>query len=1100
MPNKSRTFTAFLFLLLTLSAALSSYFLAYFHSQKQENVQLRYEPYSWHSDWIRPAEAGSSSACFRKEVYIPDIPTNAYLAVAADNFYQLTVNGETLTAFNHPAMANTLPKGATLYNELGYPRYGAVGNVYNIKKWLVPGRNIICIYVRSDQGTPRMGVEGAIDAGDRQVIRGDGSWKAITHAMSRHDIAWNQVDCSDLDWPNAVDTQQRVTVPLDGDVSALNTPLFGSVIVPADAMPGFSSVKYHKSLHFNEASEEGWLRVNCPYRYDVYINDELVGGTYTIRRFSRPFFAMQGFIDSFDRIEYTPLSYQYPQANPRDTVDVYTYRSLFVKGDNTIDIVAHPHQFEVLDATPASICVDVQTTEKDGSQTRFASDGTWTIQRAGSGWERAVIIGARDGQMGIHWRSVLRGKVFPIERIVRDQQQAFGFALAAILFLIVLAAGTLRLLYPFPVQQLGMILLLLVLPGLVPLVTCAVIQAVFSSSPQDIFFSTPRFSQLVLEAAAAAWLLMGAGIVIHVLSRRRLAVTWVDGPVGEQTVVKRETPQKRLLAFFGRLLDHYGYAIVLSIIVAAAALLYLHNLNRSGFIPDEYVSMLAARGILRHGIPIYEQTGIIYARSALFHYTLAPFMAMAIHTGDLGWTRMPSILYQILTVLLIYQFAKTLKGRPAGLTAALFTAFSPFMIYYARETRFYSQFAFYDTLTCYLLWMSLKQPERKWLRYGTIFAYIAAYESQQIAMTIVPAALIAIMFSGQLKLWLEKRVLALMALALAVMCTDIYLFLEFCQTPLPFVDIDSVMLLALHSDRLEMIPSMLLMSNEREQILLFFLFLCNLTYALVRTVTQVGSPKKGEGTGWHWWSYLNLLLIMQCALIGLIIPRPVSRYAVHLVPLLSLVGACTLAAIAEHGKRWLLQAQIAPARGRLVVNALAILLVAAGFASYRPLRVWNTTDREVNRNLTSSARYVYKHQRPGDKVIFFSPEVAMVEIGHCDYMWRPSHGSIFKYVGKDGVLRERNSGAVVVDNVDKLRQLTLSSQRVWIVLHPGAIGDNVATNNDFSNESLIMAEFVGDNYQNVYEAFGTEVLLWDRASNHYVDPAPYRGYDQFRFQ
>ncbi len=221
--------------------------------------------------------------------------------------------------------------------------------------------------------------------------------------------------------------------------------------------------------------------------------------------------------------------------------------------------------------------------------------------------------------------------------------------------------------------------------------------------------------------------------------------------------------------------------------------------------------------------------------------------------------------------------------------------------------------------------------------------------------------------------------------------------------------------------------------------------------------------------------------------------RPSNRYIVHAVPLVALIASCVAIELGQSLYRLAKAALGAPASARLIQwgYALGVALICA--AAYRPVRVWNTSERSNNRGITEASRFVAAHRRPGDKIMYFSPEVAMVELDQCDYMWRPRRGSIFKYMGPDGRLRERNSGAIVVDNPDKLLRVLAENQRVWLVIHPGSIGI------PGPEVSGAMAQLLQDNFQIVAEPFGMQVLLWDRRLNVYHDAVRGYGFDQYNF-
>lgn len=90
-------------------------------------------------------------------------------------------------------------------------------------------------------------------------------------------------------------------------------------------------------------------------------------------------------------------------------------------------------------------------------------------------------------------------------------------------------------------------------------------------------------------------------------------------------------------------------------------------------------------------------------------------------------------------------------------------------------------------------------------------------------------------------------------------------------------------------------------------------------------------------------------------------------------------------------------------------------------------------------------------------MIFLGPQQALIEMDQCDYYWRPIKGSLYKYVSRDGMIRDRNAGAIVIDDVDKLRSVLVNHRRVWIVLPQEALN------------SQAMSTYVSENCNIVYK-------------------------------
>jgi 4-amino-4-deoxy-L-arabinose transferase-like glycosyltransferase len=1068
-------------LLLLAPIVLTALLSAFFYYQARFDEGFRYYPYAWHAQWITSPYHDSKTACFRKTVFLPGQVQNAYLVVAADNFYELQVNDVSPNAFFRPGLSRTMPKDSTTYNALGYPRM-QIGRIYNIGPYLHAGRNVITVQVQADSSQPRLAVQGVIHAGYRQEIVSDATWKCAPYEQQKDGVDWESVRFLDMTWAHAVSTGQSVAIPADGDAEVFDKPMQAYFIGAATSYLN-QTARYRRTVIFPGKATEGWIRIATVTPYDFFLNGRLIGSTAVLDRYSRNLVSKRGDYDVLGRVQTTNFAYQYPSARVGANLDVYLLRNVFRTGPNLLEVTLHPREASELRNLP-TFYLDGRIAFSDGSAQTLGTDGAWQsqVEAGGERWQAARIAsypGSRYvGEATIRIRNKIDAGGGTYARISRNTL-IFALAFLGLTFLMAVA---IRLFGKGHRAPLLPTMSLLCVPTTVVLAGGFFAQAIFISSPQDIYFSNPLFAHNVLIVAAVA----GIGALLVVCwQARRAQPRDLSAPVVQSV--------ERLDARLPALVRHWGFAAAIALIMLSALSFYLHGLGNDDYLPDEYVSILAARGILHRGIPIFEHTGIIYTRSALYHYLLAGSLALSGGVPTPLTTRLIATLWQLALIPLVYLFGREIKSRKAGLAAAALTAFTPYMIYYAREARFYTELAFFTTLTFYLLLKSVRNPDRNGYRVGVVLAFCGAYLSQQFAFAMIPAIVLIIVFSGQTRAWLRRGNLAWILFAIGVMGADLYAYLKWCQTPLPFVDEESVLPLALHTDVLELLPSMLLSSNERAQLPLGLLFLGGLVYMALRLFRAPDPEAERPAGEWSWGNYLYLSAGLTILVTTLTSSRPANRYIVHVVPLVALIAACAAQEMGQSLYRLAREATGAASSARLTQwgYALGVALVCA--AAYRPVRVWNTSERSNNRGISAASRYVAQHQRLGDKIMYFSPEVAMVELNKCDYMWRPRRGSIFKYLGPDGRLRERNSGAVVVDNADKLRRVLASNQRVWLVIHPSSIG---TPGPQVSGE---MAQMLQDNFQIVYEPFSMEVLLWDRSQNTYRDSVRNYGFDQYNF-
>jgi 4-amino-4-deoxy-L-arabinose transferase-like glycosyltransferase len=94
-----------------------------------------------------------------------------------------------------------------------------------------------------------------------------------------------------------------------------------------------------------------------------------------------------------------------------------------------------------------------------------------------------------------------------------------------------------------------------------------------------------------------------------------------------------------------------------------------------------------------------------------FYYLLLHFWIRFFGETETA-VRMLSVCFSVLTVVVVYQLAAKLFTRRTAFFAALFTAISPFQVFFAQEARMYSQLAFLSAASFYFLVLCLKDHTR----------------------------------------------------------------------------------------------------------------------------------------------------------------------------------------------------------------------------------------------------------------------------------------------------------------------------------------------------------------------------------------------------
>jgi mannosyltransferase len=146
---------------------------------------------------------------------------------------------------------------------------------------------------------------------------------------------------------------------------------------------------------------------------------------------------------------------------------------------------------------------------------------------------------------------------------------------------------------------------------------------------------------------------------------------------------------------------------VISIALSLLALFVrLTGLSLDGLWFDEVFSVRAARMGLSEIISLTSND----VHPPLY-YLLLHFWMKLFGETEIG-VRMLSVSFSVLTVFVLYYLALKLFTRRTAFFAALFTALSPLQVFYAQETRMYSQLAFLAAASVYFFTCSVKDGKR----------------------------------------------------------------------------------------------------------------------------------------------------------------------------------------------------------------------------------------------------------------------------------------------------------------------------------------------------------------------------------------------------
>ena len=178
-----------------------------------------------------------------------------------------------------------------------------------------------------------------------------------------------------------------------------------------------------------------------------------------------------------------------------------------------------------------------------------------------------------------------------------------------------------------------------------------------------------------------------------------------------------------------------GRTVVLTLLTLAGAFLRLWHLGAKSLWLDEGATVALARASWQH-------FGWVWWHGEASLQTIY-FLLMRgwIHGGlSETWLRLPSALFGIASIPMLYVVARKLMPDIAALGAAALLAFSPAHIYYSQEARGYALATLLVLLSTYFFVLAVEQDRSRYWMLWTIVSIVAFYTHLFAALVLVAQA------------------------------------------------------------------------------------------------------------------------------------------------------------------------------------------------------------------------------------------------------------------------------------------------------------------------------------------------------------------------
>lgn len=179
--------------------------------------------------------------------------------------------------------------------------------------------------------------------------------------------------------------------------------------------------------------------------------------------------------------------------------------------------------------------------------------------------------------------------------------------------------------------------------------------------------------------------------------------------------------------------------LALILIIVVATLLDLRNLGSQSLWYDEALSNAVANS---HGA-IFVELAFAREASMAFYYQTLHLWLMLVPSTDFN-IRLPSIIFAVAALPVLYLIATKLFSPAIGLVAAILLAVNPFFLSYAQEARGYTLAVLLSLLSWLFIIESCREPRPSNLLKYVCATTLAIY-SHNLAMLILPAQAAAVL-------------------------------------------------------------------------------------------------------------------------------------------------------------------------------------------------------------------------------------------------------------------------------------------------------------------------------------------------------------------
>ncbi|HWP45758.1 MAG TPA: glycosyltransferase family 39 protein [Candidatus Limnocylindrales bacterium] len=1067
-------------------------------------------PLSWgNAQWIA-TQTEAPQGYFRKNLYLPRKVNHAWIKVAAPDSYTLLVNG--------------ISVGKKTFHAIN------VSGVYDITPYLRTGKNVIGVLVRLSvyPGTGRTLVEGAYvdDVNQETRFISDGTWKVkiVEERQGEGTILWSSPSFDDGNWPFAKvlgpANIERV-YPLNVDYGATEDSVTAIEIPPTHPQliteaphgewiwypdPEVRTAYFQKVLDLSHRIREVWIRVAASQRYNLEVNGIEIASidqslNPTIQSTSTTNIVTS--TTSIAPVTPTRSTNRIPAGVPQNpaegtgspapsksgqlsgSLDIYNITPFIHPGSNRIGVSVHGER------SSQALLVDGLMVHQNGEVEWFKSDSSWktlpvedlspqhsleTVPSKSLLKDARIVGKYPDLPWGLLKKNA---KIITLpsnlQTIAWLLLLAYMLAGALIMVFFWILSGYLRYrLNPESIRQkagrsklpvgLNQALSLDTLAHVPPALFLGICYLLQYDVRFDYSFPFQPWiiavAILLLIGFKLAFILEAKKVMRNGISRYLPSVSRL--PVDTLTLTTLEESKKFQLG-------------CLLVILICGTWLRIHNIDFESINGDECGTLRDALSILVRGyafrtLGIYEKPLVTYE---LLPYPISiSFLLFGVSDFAL---RLPSALYGIFSIFLIFYVGSKLFNKRIGLLASAIFAFIPLSIHWAQNDRYPQPTHTLGLIVSYLFYRAINE-ERIRPRY------------------IYP---IAVLYIWMFLTWEGTGfMLGALALGLVLVRWKDYKWIKEPHLWAALIGIVTVVLVQGFRRKVYTAKYLVIGEGLLSGVTLAPVFFDPLydpyyyvdnffraeNHSIMTALSLVGLPLFVMNPGLRFFA---TILITVWFLFTNLFPLPTNRYLYHVQPYLIILAAATCVYYGDYlislGKGVISQTKSWINTMILVIPLLVLFLATNPFilqlyrlSSLPNTGVVDTRYRTYQSDQKTSNQYIRDHWQEGDYVISATPDVTKYYAGQSDAFLESFTTLIVVYAeqGKDFILQDKSIGVPSLIGLRDLKDAVNQHQRVWIAAVPNSMFNKLNTPE--------VLNYINTNFKVVYESYNAKIYLWEK--------------------